>query len=84
MNKGCNNCEHYCHGILEVYKSDIPHKCLIGNNKQMNNWWLENGHKTNKNDITDMECFKETKIHKLHNETLKILNELEKTIIDKK
>ena len=70
--KGCNCCDNYQIGKLNVWKDDEPSKCKIGNDVEFKSWWDENGKKIDDNTLTDMPCFKETK----SGEMLKTLSEL--------
>ena len=82
-NKGCNNCEHYNLGKINMWRDDDPHSCKLDNKEEFNNWWIENGHKTDKNNISDMPCYQETKLGKLSNKLHEILDEMIK-VADKK
>jgi len=79
-NKGCNNCIHYKIGELQIWKKDIPSKCLLGNDEDFRLWWKVNGKKTDKDTITDMSCFKETKLAEFCSEATRILDEIQKVL----
>lgn len=76
MNKGCNNCKNYKPGKIQIYKKDIPHKCILGKTKELDLWWLENGKKINLEDLTDMPCFQETITFEFFQNILNDLNKI--------
>jgi hypothetical protein len=63
-----------------MYQEDIPRKCLQGNDIEFDLWWKENGNKTDHSTITDMPCFKETKLGELCYDAGQILDEIKKLI----
>ena len=79
-NKGCNDCEHYRSGKLNMWKDDDPRSCVLGKTTEMNTWWEENARKTDKNTITDMVCYTETKLGELLGELGRLLDELKNKI----
>ena len=80
MNKGCNNCFHYKIGEMKIWEDDIPSKCSLGNDEKFRLWWEENGRKKNTSELTDMDCFKETKLGEITNEMNSILDKLRKSL----
>lgn len=81
INKGCNACDNYQIGKININKPDESHKCSIGNDIQFNKWWKENGHKSHKEQLTDMICFKETKFGEFLIKSNDILDKM-LTIVD--
>lgn len=79
-NKGCDNCLHYKIGEMKVWEDDIPSKCLLGKDKEFRLWWEENGKKRNTDEITDMDCFQETKLGEFCNEASRFLDEVGKVL----
>lgn len=77
-NKNCLNCKFYKIGKINVYTPDEPRACELGNNEVFENWWRENGSKTDRNTLTELECFEETRLGKFLNSTSEILDELRK------
>jgi len=81
-NQGCNNCNQYQHGVLQMWKPDEPHKCKLGKDAEFNAWWNENGRKTNRDEITDMPCFEETGLGLMCKDLKNVLDKLGE-VIDK-
>jgi hypothetical protein len=79
-NKGCNNCLHYKIGEMKMWEDDIPSKCLLGKDEEFRLWWKENGRKINTDEITDMDCFQETKLSEFCNEASRLLDEMRKVV----
>lgn len=77
-NKGCNACDNYLIGAINLYGKDTPHSCKIGKNKEFDNWWKENGNRDSRSELTVMPCFKETKLGELTNNLHEALEELRK------
>jgi len=69
------DCKHYNIGIISI-ESDTPHSCSAKNNIEFEAWWQENGKKTDRSTLTEMTCFKETKLGEIHNDLISLLNKL--------
>lgn len=65
---------------MKMWEHDISSKCLLGKDEEFRLWWKENGRKTNTDEITDMDCFKETKLGEFCNKASLILDELKKVV----
>ncbi|MCF7796069.1 hypothetical protein K9M42_03165 [Patescibacteria group bacterium] len=81
MKKGCNSCKFYDMGNIGTNKN--TRYCLKGNKKEFELWWKENGHKTKKEELTNMDCFEETKISELLNDMNNILDKMN-NILDRR
>ena len=77
---GCNECKfykselgNYLNGSFQIKRS-----CKLGNNDEMNNWWIENGKKKKSEPLTYMDC------HDYHDSTkaLVSLNNKAQEILD--
>ena len=75
---GCNECKNY-HSEIKFFENESTQTCTIGNNCQMKQWWVENGHKySSKGDVlTDMVCFEETEFTKMMKDMMSKLEELQ-------
>ena len=58
--KGCNNCKHYKTEFDFWGEKPTQRICLSGKNKEVNEWWNNNGRKTIEDDIDSMDCFEPT------------------------
>jgi hypothetical protein len=58
--RGCNNCKHYKTEFDFWGEKPTQRICLSGKNKEVNEWWNNNGRKTIEDDIDSMDCFEPT------------------------
>lgn len=58
--RGCNNCKHYKSEFDFWGEKPTQRICLSGKNKEVKDWWLNNGKKTIKDEIDQMDCFEPT------------------------
>lgn len=75
---GCNDCKHHKSELGDFVdgKFELIHKCLLGNDTQMRDWWVNNGKKKRSIDVFDeMEC------HDYHESTKSLMKMTE--LVDK-
>jgi hypothetical protein len=76
MANGCNSCEHYVPGVINIYAPDTPRKCAIEKDVEFAKWWEDNSHKTDKSTLTDMKCHVKTKLAVMVDESIAILDKI--------
>lgn len=72
---GCINCKHKKSELVWLdnnSKSIMIHDCKLGFKDKTNDWWNNNGHKTEESELESMDCFEETDSMK----SLKSMNEI--------
>ena len=81
--RGCNNCKHYKSEFDFWGEKPTQRICLSGKNKEVTDWWMNNGKKTIKDEIDPMDCFEPTESSVSLNKMSSLLDKMNE-IIDKK
>jgi len=66
---GCNDCKNHKSNLGEFVdgKFELFHHCLRGNMEEMVVWWAVNGHQTEAELLTELDC------HEYHDATLHLI-----------
>ena len=81
--RGCNNCKHYKTEFDFWGEKPTQRICLSGKNKEVNEWWNNNGRKTIEDDIDSMDCFEPTESSVMLNKMSSLIDKMSE-IIEKK
>lgn len=84
MKKGCNYCEYYEPSKMNFDMPDTPRYCRSGRKDAFENWWKINGHKTDKETLTEMSCFEESKLGQMVDELKFLSDKLNELVENKK
>jgi hypothetical protein len=79
---GCFDCKHHKKEI-DFWSGNSQRTCLVGNNKEVNEWWDNNSKKTIEDDKDLMDCFEPTESSVLLGGISSLLDKLSE-VIDKK
>lgn len=63
--KNCPSCKFYNRGQIKMYSEDLPHSCDAGHKEVFEKWWIDNGSKTDRTTLTELECYESTEIGKM-------------------
>ncbi len=76
MNKVCDSCANYRIGMINFIGVYTPSCCTAGNHTAFAKWRDENGRKMSSNDVSSMECHKNTELGEILDNADRILDVL--------